>query len=447
MRSLNLLIRQMEENSESIQDNTVGSSQATLPPFTSIGDGVILVNVFRGDGLPQSLSYDEVVEAIVIENTESEEATFTLAADDKPTAIENPTLRYDWPAGSGASTAITSYVSASSANKITNGSFEAADKVEPALPAGWIQRVGAVTANYQLTEPAVNRIVISGTPTEFWYTISFLNSQAKVQTTVPIAFDASDIKTPLIALKGLELVTVVTTGTSPDLTHDVTMVGVPNPPSFTVINETDGTVTPSQTLPGSPQVVRKALALELIGTAVNTQLSSPVSLQPNTIYGLSAFLSVDVAPAAGVLSIELIDGSSGAIITDDELSDNALSVTLSGLTSTITQHTATFITPANLPPTVHISLRLSTQLSAGSSLFVDEMTLAEATELYVGGPSFVAFTGETFWEVKDGKKLSITNDLNDAQFHRWFQRVLAIQGRDVLFPVDASPTQADSKIA
>lgn len=86
-------------------------------------------------------------------------------------------------------------------------------------------------------------IVISGTPTSGTYTISFDG-----KTTSALAFNASgaDVQAALRALAGLERVTVVTTGTTPNFTHTVTMTAVggddgnASPPQMTSTDSTSG---------------------------------------------------------------------------------------------------------------------------------------------------------------------------------------------------------------
>ena len=86
-------------------------------------------------------------------------------------------------------------------------------------------------------------IAISGTPTSGTYTITFDG-----KTTAALDFDATgeEVQAALRALAGLELVTVATTGTTPNFTHTVTMTGVggslgsASPPQMTSTNSMSG---------------------------------------------------------------------------------------------------------------------------------------------------------------------------------------------------------------
>lgn len=82
----------------------------------------------------------------------------------------------------------------------------------------------------------VQTIAISGSPTSGTYTVTYAGN-----TTAGIAWDAvqATVQAALRTLAGLEQVTVVTTGSSPNYTHTVTMTGVPlatgtsSPPEMT----------------------------------------------------------------------------------------------------------------------------------------------------------------------------------------------------------------------
>jgi len=105
---------------------------------------------------------------------------------------------------------------------------------------------GALERYHQLTtvstfDAEIQTITISGTPTSGTYTISWNGS-----TSAAIAYNAGQaaVQAALRAIPGLEQVTVVTTGSTPNFTHTVTMtgaggaLGTASPPQMT---NTDGT--------------------------------------------------------------------------------------------------------------------------------------------------------------------------------------------------------------
>lgn len=123
--------------------------------------------------------------------------------------------------------------------------------------SGVIQRFHELTTQAaEVTE--VQTIVISGTPTGGSYTVTFDG-----KTTAGIDWDANGatFQAAIRLIPGLEQVTVVTTGSSPNYTHTVTMTAAPSalaassPPQFTASagGLTGGTpaVTPGTTSPGT----------------------------------------------------------------------------------------------------------------------------------------------------------------------------------------------------
>jgi len=107
---------------------------------------------------------------------------------------------------------------------------------------------GALVEFHELTTVVasateVQTVIISGTPTAGTYTLTFDG-----KTTSALAFNAgqSAVQAALRAIAGLELVTVVTTGSTPNYTHTITMTGAgasltgSSPPQITATDSTTG---------------------------------------------------------------------------------------------------------------------------------------------------------------------------------------------------------------
>ena len=92
------------------------------------------------------------------------------------------------------------------------------------------------TINTPVTE--VQTVVISGTPTAGTYRLTY-DDGVTTSTTSALAFNASGaaVQAALRLLPGLQKVTVVTTGSTPNFTHTITMTAVPS---------VDGTSSPAQ---------------------------------------------------------------------------------------------------------------------------------------------------------------------------------------------------------
>lgn len=199
-------------------------------------------------------------------------------------------------------------------------------------------------------------------------------------------------------------------------------------------------------------------SLEIVGGATLTALTqafgqsatsagSTAKVYAGKQYAVNLFAKVDVVPAAGVLTVDLIDGS-GTVINDDQGTANSFTVTLSSLTTSFAAKNGTFRLPRVLPSTVKIRLRISTALSAGSSLFIDRMAMGEMTKLYAGGPSVAVFSGSTPWVINDGWNLTVTNDRGGSTFgaswQSFFDRVFGMRAMDLLLPSAGSPTISDT---
>lgn len=172
-------------------------------------------------------------------------------------------------------------------------------------------------------------------------------------------------------------------------------------------------------------------------------------LKPSTVYNLVVRHKVNTAPAAGVLAISLTDGSN-TTLTDAASTSNSKSVTLSGLTSSWSSTTITFVTPRVLPTETRLQIKLTTALSSGTTLYIDDVCMNEATQLYEGGPYLSVFAGSTKTIVADRHTITVANDRGSssysanfqALFDRWFNmRALKLQ-----LPYAASPNIADSLI-
>lgn len=163
-------------------------------------------------------------------------------------------------------------------------------------------------------------------------------------------------------------------------------------------------------------------ALQIVGdgatlTALVQQLSV-ANLASLTPYGLNAFMKVDVVPAAGVLTIDLFDGSN--VINDEAGNPCQLVVDLTALSTSYAPANFGFALPEPLPSNVYLRMRLTTALSSGSSLLVDHAALAALSQPgSVAGqtPYLAFFSGATPWAADDGagtKVLQVTSANNRA---------------------------------
>lgn len=178
------------------------------------------------------------------------------------------------------------------------------------------------------------------------------------------------------------------------------------------------------------------------GTAVN-----PV---PLTSYAVNLWLRKESGTiSAGVLTVELVDGS-GTVINDQQGTANSFTVTLSSLTTSYVAYNGVFRIPNVPPSTIRLRFRLSTALS-GANFLMDDVAMSRVTAAYPGGCSAVIFSGATPFVAGDGWNWTATNDRGGATylatFQALFDRFFNMKQNGLLLPSTSGvATQPDTKI-
>ena len=229
------------------------------------------------------------------------------------------------------------------------------------------------------------------------------------------------------------------------------------PDNFSTISGTVGTEIKQGTIG-----YVDSFSLQLVGTgsavaiyqAFNTSPSTssnsggtPAILAPNTVYAVNMWLQVSATPGAGVLALDLTDGSN-TILTDDAGNNATVTQSLTVLTNSWANFKNVFRTPANMPVNHRIRIRLSTLIDTGKSLFVDRLSLTPMVPLYQGGPLIAGFSASinpiSTLPQPDQWTFSVTNAFGGFQklFEQWF----GMRSRGLQLPSANSPTVADSLI-
>lgn len=158
-------------------------------------------------------------------------------------------------------------------------------------------------------------------------------------------------------------------------------------------------------------------ALEFKGTggAVLSEISqifgtnTTATLKPNTVYAFNAYIKDSGAGLlAGVAKFAIKDGSD-VVVNDDQGTANATTVAFSATTATYAAINGFFRTPKVMPTTIKFSLGISTALTSGESMYIDDLAMCEATLAYPGGPYVAAFAASTDPIAKDLWNVTVTN--------------------------------------
>jgi hypothetical protein len=169
-------------------------------------------------------------------------------------------------------------------------------------------------------------------------------------------------------------------------------------------------------------------------------------LQPSTVYGVALHAKVS-ASATGVLEMAITD-EAGVIIEDDQGVEQKVTQNMAALSVAYDTVFGFIITPKILPQgPLHFRVRMSTALSAGIELDIDDIILGEAVEAYPGGPWLFMIPGETRASIGDQHTVTITNS-HAGKFQDWFQRCFDMRSLGLQLPSSvSSETIQDSLIA
>lgn len=217
------------------------------------------------------------------------------------------------------------------------------------------------------------------------------------------------------------------------------------PDDWTIVNGAAGT-TVTEGAGGVRLPAAKTAVVTSDGSQA-TQLAQEASLSVNTVYAACVYAKVNTSDGAGVFRIALVNGDTGAVMTDD--AGNSLSYTrnLSAqVTASFQCFTAFFSTPRQLPSSVRLQVGYSTAPANGVFLTLDLAALVAATQLYSGGPYVAAFAGADRTALNDAYALAVTNSLGSNSFARGSDRLLGLRELDVYYPSSGSPTISDTLV-
>ncbi len=187
-------------------------------------------------------------------------------------------------------------------------------------------------------------------------------------------------------------------------------------------------------------------------SATHAAGGTAAKLLPDVPYPFCIFYKLSAtSPGAGVLAVNLLDGSN-TIIVDDQSTANTISVALTGVVDT-NWHALSgyFRLPKNLPATIKIRIWLSTGLSTGTNLFLDLGAMGGISGssggklLYPGGPYAAVFSQDVAPLLNDYWTVAASN--TRGRFQELFQRVFNMPALGLQLLSAGSPSISDSLVA
>ncbi len=183
-------------------------------------------------------------------------------------------------------------------------------------------------------------------------------------------------------------------------------------------------------------------SLEFVGDGGST-LSSITQditdqLEPNTVYAVCARVRKHASAAAGAVQFDLVNASN-VNITDDASTANAITLAVGSISSAdfSTTMSGFFRTPKVLPSAVKFRVRVSTAITDTRSIYIDQLAMTPATQLYPRGPFVACFRGATDAIKNDGWNITVSNDYAGL-FQHYFDRLFDMKGKGLQLPSDAA---------
>ena len=175
-------------------------------------------------------------------------------------------------------------------------------------------------------------------------------------------------------------------------------------------------------------------------------------LLPRTAYAVNAWLALNTAAASGVIEISLTNGVGGTILQDDAGNDLKYDVNATSLTTSyqgaakLTSGVPIFMTPTVLPASVYLRIRTSTTLPNTREVYIENVIIGLATQMYTGGPFAAVFAGPNGPKDGDLWTITTTNDYSGTMSFM-LERNFGLRKLGLWVPHSGTPTITDITLA
>lgn len=438
---LEFLAAEMVTADDYVDPNVVAG---TLTAGSNTGDTAIVWTLANADGAQEQNAYAETLTLEVAANPSATTPSITITGEPS-----TPKLAADWPQGSGANTTLRATNPASSL--VSNGTF--AEATVANTPDDWVLAVGLPGTKIAITAPEQQTVAIAGSPTGGTYTLKFTTAGSITWSTAALAYDstASQVQTALRAIPGLSLVTVASTGTSPNLTHTVTFTGVGgNIAQLTSTSMLTGgtpSIAHATTVAGDAGDYRGS-TLKLIGDSSTLHaIYAPLTgLKPGTTYACHFRMKRTGTATSASMTAGIVQSIGGAILNDPGGTANSVVIDLSAVSdSTHESQSFTFRLPDTAQSPVYLRLACTVAIPTAATIYVADVAIAAMSQAYPGGPFFAAFSGIAASIAGDSWTLAVTND-RAGEWQTAYCRYFNTETIEFFLPTTGTNNIADSLI-
>jgi len=438
IRCLQYIQEDMETAGHYLDASTVGNFTFT-PGGSNTSDIEILETKYDGKGrLCEHALVDgaDSYPLIQVASTSSSRTTLRYRGD-----TAEPILSEDWPGGSGATFTIS--VQRPEDSLLENADFE--NWTVTNTPDNWTIHTGVIGTDIIRAPDEVQTVIISGTPTGGTYTLTYTDPWGVDRTTDHLAYNASSnaVQTALRALPTLEAVTVVESGTTPNLTHTITFREVPynNPAQLTSTSYMTGgspAIAHATSTAGS-NIAFRGRALQIVGNNRNPKLMQqlPSTIKADTVYfcSLRVRRSGTNSGAATKMLLEIVTSAAGSVRNDWSGNANKLEITLSSITNAGYDHEyfSFRITEADIILPLYLRITFDDVINGGVIYGIDDLILFEATRIASGAQYIGAVSGVE--DVAETDEWTGNNSNNrGGSLHEWVRRSFPLLQNGLFLP-------------
>jgi len=182
-------------------------------------------------------------------------------------------------------------------------------------------------------------------------------------------------------------------------------------------------------------------------SSASSQSSSSQSSSSSSASGSMSYSSESSSSSSqstNELRFQLVDRIEGQSVLDVAGNDSEYRVDLDALA--VGQNRITFFVRAKYyPRRLYFRIHLNDPPDAAKSVYIDNLCMVQATELYDGGPYAAAFAGRQAVKEDDTWTLTLAND-NGGKWSTWYERLYGMSAAGLRLPTSGTINIPDTLI-